>query len=124
MRLHRRDSASPTTPFYGSMRRMRDAVDDGARAHGQPQAGPAPDASRLDLRALYPRRRTQRGQARARRDGQDLPHTSLSGPVHRACEPGRWASDISYIPMAKGFMYLVAIMDWYSRRVLSWRVSN
>ena len=35
-----------------------------------------------------------------------------------------WASDISYIPMAKGFMYLVAIMDWYSRRVLSWRVSN
>ena len=35
-----------------------------------------------------------------------------------------WATDISYIPMAKGFMYLVAIMDWYSRRVLSWRVSN
>ena len=35
-----------------------------------------------------------------------------------------WTSDISYIPMAKGFMYLVAIMDWYSRRVLSWRVSN
>ena len=33
-----------------------------------------------------------------------------------------WATDISYIPMAKGFMYLVAIMDWYSRRVLSWRV--
>ena len=31
---------------------------------------------------------------------------------------------VSYIPMAKGFMYLVAIMDWYSRRVLSWRVSN
>ena len=29
-----------------------------------------------------------------------------------------------YIPMAKGFMYLVAVIDWYSRRVLSWRVSN
>ena len=35
-----------------------------------------------------------------------------------------WATDITYIPMAHGFMYLVAIMDWYSRRVLSWRVSN
>ena len=35
-----------------------------------------------------------------------------------------WASDICYIPMAQGFMYLVAIMDWYSRRVLAWRVSN
>ena len=35
-----------------------------------------------------------------------------------------WATDICYIPMAQGFMYLVAIMDWYSRRVLAWRVSN
>lgn len=35
-----------------------------------------------------------------------------------------WATDITYIPMALGFVYLVAIMDWYSRRVLSWRVST
>lgn len=35
-----------------------------------------------------------------------------------------WCSDITYIPMAKGFCYLVAIMDWASRKVLSWRVSN
>ena len=35
-----------------------------------------------------------------------------------------WAADICYIPMAKGLMYLVAIMDWHSRRVLAWRVSN
>ena len=35
-----------------------------------------------------------------------------------------WCSDITYIPMKKGFMYLVAIKDWYSRRVLSWRLSN
>ncbi len=35
-----------------------------------------------------------------------------------------WATDITYIPMARGFVYLVAIMDWYSRTVLSWRVSN
>lgn len=35
-----------------------------------------------------------------------------------------WSTDITYIPMAKGFVYLVAIMDWYSRRVLSWRLST
>jgi len=35
-----------------------------------------------------------------------------------------WATDITYIPMKAGFVYLVAIMDWYSRRVLSWRVST
>jgi putative transposase len=35
-----------------------------------------------------------------------------------------WATDISYLPMAKGFLYLVAIIDWASRRVLAWRTSN
>ena len=35
-----------------------------------------------------------------------------------------WATDITYIPMARGFVYLVAIIDWFSRFVLSWRVSN
>jgi putative transposase len=35
-----------------------------------------------------------------------------------------WCADITYIPMARGFMYLVAIMDWYSRYVLAWRLSN
>ena len=35
-----------------------------------------------------------------------------------------WAADITYIPMRQGFLYLVAIIDWASRRVLSWRLSN
>src|ERR1700719_3425115 len=35
-----------------------------------------------------------------------------------------WCSDITYIPMAKGFVYLVASMDWHSRAVLAWRLSN
>ena len=39
--------------------------------------------------------------------------------------PGQvWCSDITYLPMRRGFLYLVAIMDWHSRRVLSWRLSN
>lgn len=35
-----------------------------------------------------------------------------------------WSTDITYIPMAKGFVYVVAIIDWFSRKVLSWRLSN
>jgi putative transposase len=35
-----------------------------------------------------------------------------------------WCTDITYIPMRRGFLYLVAIMDWHSRKVLSWRLSN
>jgi len=35
-----------------------------------------------------------------------------------------WSTDITYVPMAQGFMYLVAIIDWYSRYVLTWRLSN
>ena len=63
------------------------------------------------------------------------PKTSLPTPEHpvypyllRALEVCRvnqvWAADITYIPMAHGFAYLVAIIDWYSRRVLAWRLSN
>ena len=35
-----------------------------------------------------------------------------------------WTADITYIPMNRGFMYLVAVMDWHSRKVLSWQLSN
>ena len=35
-----------------------------------------------------------------------------------------WSIDITYIRLARGFAYLVVIIDWYSRRVLSWRISN
>jgi len=35
-----------------------------------------------------------------------------------------WCADITYIPMRRGFLYLVAIMDWYTRKVLAWRISN
>lgn len=35
-----------------------------------------------------------------------------------------WCADITYLPMRKGFWYLVAIMDWFTRKVLAWRISN
>ncbi len=43
-------------------------------------------------------------------------------PITRANQV--WCTDITYIPMRRGFLYLVAIMDWYSRKILSWRLSN
>ena len=62
------------------------------------------------------------------------PNTSKPAPGHRIYpyllrglaidRPNQvWAMDITYVPMARGFIYLVAVMDWFSRRVLSWRVS-
>jgi putative transposase len=47
-----------------------------------------------------------------------LRHQTITRPNHV------WAMDITYIPMARGFVYLAAVMDWASRRVLSWRVST
>ncbi len=35
-----------------------------------------------------------------------------------------WCADVTYIPMRRGFLYLVAVMDWWSRKVLAWRLSN
>lgn len=63
------------------------------------------------------------------------PNTSRSHPAHkkypyllRGLEVTRanqvWATDITYLPLEKGFCYLVAIVDWYSRAVLAWRLSN
>lgn len=63
------------------------------------------------------------------------PNTSKPAPEHvkypyllRNLKVSRvnqaWAADITYLPMAHGFLYLVAIIDWYSRRVLSWRLST
>ncbi len=63
------------------------------------------------------------------------PHTSRPHPEHRIypyllrgmeiggpCEV--WCADITYIPMRRGFMYLVAVMDWFSRYVITWELSN
>ncbi len=46
------------------------------------------------------------------------------GGISSVTRPNQvWASDITYVPMARGFVYLVAIVDWFSRKVLAWRLS-
>jgi len=63
------------------------------------------------------------------------PHTSKPSPEHKIypyllrgveiLRPNHvWSADITYVPMLKGYMYLVAIIDWYSRYVLAWELSN
>ncbi len=63
------------------------------------------------------------------------PRTTVPHPEHRIYpyllrnlvvdRPNQvWCADITYIPMRRGFLYLVAVMDWATRRVLSWRLSN
>jgi putative transposase len=63
------------------------------------------------------------------------PRTTVPHPEHRIYpyllrdltidRPNQvWCADISYIPMRRGFLYLVAIMDWFTRKVLAWRLSN
>jgi putative transposase len=63
------------------------------------------------------------------------PNTSKPAPGHRIYpyllrgltidRPNHvWATDITYIPMARGFVYLTAVMDWFARRILAWRLSN
>ncbi len=103
------------TPFYGS-RRM--TVWLGRLGH---------QVSRKRVQRLM---RTMGYQAIYRR-----PRTSQPAPGHKIypyllgsmdiTQPNQvWAADITYLPMARGFLYLVAIMDWYSRYVVAWRLSN
>lgn len=72
---------------------------------------------RMGIEALYRRPRTTKPE----------PGHKIYPYLLRGLEVTRpnqvWATDITYIPMARGFVYLTAVLDWYSRRVLAWRVS-
>ena len=102
-------------PFYGS-RRIRDELE--TRGHPVNRKRVQRLMRHMGVAALYPKRRT----SAPGRDHKVYPYLLTGVSVERANQV--WATDICYLPMAKGFMYLVAVMDWLSRRVLSWRVSN
>ncbi len=72
----------------------------------------------MGLEAIYPKPRiSQKGG-----DHRIYPYLLRNMKIVRPNQV--WSTDITYIPMAQGFMYLVAILDWHSRFVLSWRLSN
>jgi len=103
------------TPFYGS-RRMTAWL----RAQGHPVNRKRVQRliRLMGITAIYQRPNTSRPSARHK----VYPYLLRGLAVSRVNQV--WAADITYIPMARGFVYLVAIMDWYSRYVLAWRLSN
>ncbi len=103
------------TPFFGS-RRMKVHLE--RLGHSVNRKRVQRLMRIMGLEAIYPR-----------------PRTSVPHPGHRIypyllrgmqiVRPNQvWAADITYVPMARGFMYLVAILDWATRKVLAFRVSN
>ena len=72
----------------------------------------------MGLEAVYPRPRTSKPAP----DHKVYPYLLRGLEIDHSDHV--WCADITYIPMAKGFMYLVAIMDWFSRYVINWELSN
>jgi putative transposase len=72
---------------------------------------------RMGIEALYRRPRTTRPEP-----GHKI-YPYLLGGIEITRPNQVWAMDITYVPMARGFVYLAVVLDWFSRRVLSWRVS-
>ncbi|MFC3443627.1 IS3 family transposase [Sphingobium rhizovicinum] len=112
--MRRMDELHLEFPFAGS-RMLRDLLRQEGIAIGRQHVGTL--MKKMAIEAIYRR-----------------PNTSKPAPGHKVypyllrrlpiVRPNQvWATDISYIPMAKGFVYLVAIVDWFSRKVLAWRVS-
>lgn len=113
--MRRIDELHLQYPFAGA-RMLRDLLRQDGHAIGRRQV--ATLMRRMGITAVY-----------------RMPRTSQRHPVHRIYpyllrqltitrSNHVWAADITYIPMQRGFMYLCAILDWASRRVLVWRLSN
>jgi putative transposase len=103
-------------PFKGS-RRLRDDLWDNYGLHVNRKR--VQRLMRLmGIRALHPGAKTTRPNPQHK----VYPYLLRELEINRVNQV--WCTDLTYIPMRKGFLYLVAIMDWHSRKVLSWRLSN
>lgn len=102
-------------PFYGS-RQMTAWLN--RTGHGVNRKRVQRLMQLMGIEAVYPKRRTSLPAAENRVFPYLLRGVPIKHPHHV------WSTDITYVPLRRGFMYLVAVMDWYSRFVLSWRLSN
>lgn len=73
---------------------------------------------KMGLQAIYPKPKT----SQAAEGHRIYPYLLRNLAITRADQV--WSSDITYVPLYRGFMYLVAVLDWYSRYVLAWQLSN
>ncbi len=103
------------TPFYGSRNMTTTLKDQGYEVNRK-------RVQRLmrlmGIEAIYPKPRT----TEAMKEHKKYPYLLRDLDIVRPNQV--WSTDITYIPMKHGFMYLVAVIDWFSRYILSWRLSN
>ena len=113
--MRRIDEQYLKTPFYGSPRMTWWLNRQGHRVNRKRVARLM---GRMGLQATLPGPHTSQPHGENRIYPYLLRGMEICGP----CEV--WSADITYVPMQRGFMYLVAVMDWFSRYVIAWDVSN
>ena len=102
-------------PFAGS-RMLRDLLRHDGHAIGRKRVQTL--MNKMGVEAIYRKPNTSQRHAKH----PIYPYLLRNRVIDRANQV--WATDITYIPMRRGFIYLCAVIDWYSRRVLAWRLSN
>jgi putative transposase len=103
------------TPFFGSRRMAKYLRGKGYNASRKRVRRLM---RKMGIQAIYPKPRT----TRPKKKNPVYPYLLRNLVIDRPNQV--WCSDITYLPMENGFMYLVAVMDWHSRKVLSWGLSN
>ena len=109
------DREYTNTPFYGS-RRVRELLSLKVRKVNRKRVQRL--MRKMGIAPIYPKKRLSISS----KDHKIYPYLLRDVKVVRPDQV--WSTDITYIPMARGFIYLVAIIDWYSRYVLAWGLSN
>ena len=113
--MRRLDELHLEYPFAGS-RMLRDMLRREGQAVGRKRVSTL--MRKMGIEALYRRRNTSQRHAGHRIYPYLLRNLAIERPNHV------WAMDITYLPMKRGFVYLTVVLDWATRRVLSWRLSN
>jgi putative transposase len=112
--MRRIDEQYTATPFYGS-RRMAAVLSQAGHPLGRRRVRRL--MRLLGLAAIYPKPRL----SWPGKDAERYPYLLRAVAITRPDQV--WSADITYIRMRRGFVYLAAVIDWFSRRVLAWRVS-
>lgn len=112
--MRRMDEIYTKWPFYGARKMVAQLRDEGHMVHRKRVRRLM---NLMGIAAIYQKPNTSR-----KHPGHKIyPYLLKNLPVTHPHQV--WCADITYIPMTRGFVYLVAVMDWFSRRVLSWRLS-
>jgi putative transposase len=113
--MRRMDELHLEYPWAGA-RRLRDWLQREGHAVGRKHVRTL--MRRMDIEPLYQKPNTSKRHPGHKIYPYLLRNVAITAPNQA------WAMDITYVPMARGFVYLAAVMDWYSRKVLAWRLSN